>query len=78
MSLYMRGIQMPGPARMAAICRTLGLKEEDLVVEGSAANAETPPFAMRPLEGGKVWLQVNQSVPYEIALEIAALVRKQS
>lgn len=75
-SLYTRGIQLPGPARLSAICRTLGVKESDLLIPGASANPESPPFAVRPLKGNKVWLQINQETDFETSLEIAAMLKR--
>lgn len=74
-SLYTRGIQLPGPARMSIICRTLGLKEADLLIPGATSSPDAPPFAVRPLKGKKVWLQINQETDFETALEIAAMLK---
>lgn len=75
-SLYTRGIQLPGPVRLSAICRTLGVKESDLLIPGAAHNPDTPPFAVRPLDGNKAWLQINQEVDFDLALEIAAMIKR--
>lgn len=76
-SLYARGLQLPGPARLSAICRTLGVKESDLLIPGAASDPESPPFAVRPLEGDKVWLQINQETDFDTSLAIAALLKKE-
>jgi transcriptional regulator with XRE-family HTH domain len=76
-SLYTRGIQMPGPARLRALCKALGVHESDLVPEAVSSTAESPPLALKPMDGtANVWLQVNQAVSMEMALEIAAILRK--
>lgn len=77
-SLYVRGIQLPGPARLSAMCRALGLKEADLLIPGSTSKSDAPPFAVRPLEGNKVWLQINQETDTDLALEIAAMLKRGS
>lgn len=74
-SLYVRGIQMPGPVRLRALCKALGVSEADLVPNAMSTD-NAPPFAMKPLEQGNVWLQVNQAVPMQTALEIAAMLSK--
>lgn len=74
-SLYVRGIQMPGPVRLRALCKALGVTEADLV-PNAMSNENAPPFAMKPLEAGNVWLQVNQAVSMDLALEVAAMLRK--
>lgn len=75
-SLYTRGIQMPGDARLYALAKALGVQPTDLVPE--AISQDTPPLAMKPLEGNNVWLQINQAVTMEMAMDIAAILRKRS
>lgn len=75
LSLYMRGAQMPGPARLHALCRALGIKQEDLIPPDTSDTP--PPLAMKPIgDGGNVWLQINQAVSMKTALEIAGLLKK--
>lgn len=73
-SLYTRGIQMPGPVRLRALCKALGVTESDLVAPGAAMSMESPPLAMKPVDATNVWLQINRSVPLEVALKIVALL----
>ncbi len=73
-SLYTRGIQMPRDDRLYALASALGVKPTDLVPE--AISPDTPPLAMKPLDGGNVWLQINQAVSMEMAMDIAAILRK--
>jgi transcriptional regulator with XRE-family HTH domain len=74
-SLYMRGIQIPGPPRLRALAKALGKTDEDLLPSGMVLNDKSPPLAMKPLDDGNVWLQINQAVPSEIAMDIIALLR---
>lgn len=77
-SLYTRGIQMPGPARLRALCKVLGVHESDLVPAAVSATQDSPPVAMKPLEGGNVWLQINQAVSMDMAMDIIAMLRTRS
>lgn len=72
-SLYMRGAQMPAPLRLHALAKALGVSLEDLTPPD---NSEAPPIAMKAMDGGNVWLQINQAVSMETALEIASLLKK--
>lgn len=73
-SLYMRGAQVPAPLRRMALCKALGVTEEDLIPQ--PVRSDAPPLGMKPLEGGNVWLQINQAVPMDTAVAIAALLKK--
>jgi transcriptional regulator with XRE-family HTH domain len=73
-SLYCRGAQMPSELRIIAMVKALKITREELVPEPATEGA--PPFAMKPMEGENVWLQVNQVVSLPMALEIAALLSK--
>lgn len=75
-SLYVRAQQLPGPVRLRAMCKALGVTEDRLTPPGAVATVDeqAPPMAMRPLGGGNVWLQINQAVPQSVALKILALL----
>lgn len=76
-SHYVRGLQMPGPVRLKAICKALGITREALIPEGSYATAEdgAPPFAIKSTTGEMVWLQVNQAVPMDTAIQIREILK---
>lgn len=74
-SLYMRGLQRPQPDRLNALAMALG-KEVDELMPSEQIDGAHPPFAMRPSDGDMVFLQVNQTVPLNLALEVAALLKK--
>lgn len=75
-SLYVRAQQLPGPLRLRAMAKALGIEENKLVPPGATASVDedAPPLAMRPLGSGNVWLQINQAVPQDIALKIITLL----
>lgn len=76
-SKYTRGLNLPGPAALSAIAKALGVKPEDLLPTRGVASAgdANPPLDIRVIEGGMVWLKVNQSVPYDIAMQIMKLLK---
>lgn len=74
-SLYVRGMQFPGPARLRALCRALDIEEHDLVDETLAATPDTPPIGMKTMADGKVFLQINQAMPMDLALKIVGLLQ---
>jgi transcriptional regulator with XRE-family HTH domain len=79
-SLYVRAQQLPGPVRLRAMAKALGVEETKLIPPGATASVDedAPPLAMRPLGSGNVWLQINQAVPQDIALQIITLLGQAS
>jgi transcriptional regulator with XRE-family HTH domain len=75
-SLYVRAQQLPGPVRLRAMAKALDIKEEQLLPPGAVASVDegAPPLAMRPLGSGNVWLQINQAVSQEIAMQVVTLL----
>jgi transcriptional regulator with XRE-family HTH domain len=75
-SLYVRGSQLPGPVRLKALCRALGVEQDALMPAGAVATVDenSPPLALRPLGNGNDWLQVNQAVPHDVAMQIMVLL----
>lgn len=75
-SLYVRGSQLPGPVRLKALCKALGVDQDKLLPAGAVATVDegSPPLALRPLGNGNDWLQVNQAVPHDVAMQIMVLL----
>ncbi|MBO4228001.1 helix-turn-helix domain-containing protein [Bradyrhizobium neotropicale] len=75
-SLYVRAQQLPGPVRLRAMCRALGVEESALIPPGAVATVDegAPPLALRPIDASTVWLQINQAVPQDVAMKIIALL----
>lgn len=75
-SLYVRGSQLPGPVRLKALCKALGVEQDKLIPAGAVATVDegSPPLALRPLGNGQDWLQVNQAVPHDVAMKIMVLL----
>lgn len=78
-SKYLRGIAMPYPSSLTALCRALRCKPEDLVppeVYSAVAPASNPEVSIQAAGDGTMWLQVNKRVSAEVAAKILALVNK--
>lgn len=75
-SLYVRGQQLPGPIRLKALCKALGVDQNDLIPAGAVATVDdnSPPLSLRPMGNGIDWLQVNMAVPHDVAMKIMVLL----
>lgn len=75
-SNYVRGRQIPGPVRLKALCKTLGVTREDLVPPAAVQSVDNraPPLEMRSAGPGRAFLKVNQVVSQELAMQIIALL----
>ena len=76
-SKYVNARSLPNPVTMKAICQALGVDKEDLLPSGRIMTgvADNPPLDVKELGDGRVWLKVNQSVPWSKALEIMQILR---
>jgi transcriptional regulator with XRE-family HTH domain len=79
-SKYVRGRVLPLPAALAAIAKVLEMESHDLLPVGrapSAVESEQPPMSIQTLgEGEMGWIKLNMALPFDVILEIRALVRK--
>ncbi len=77
-STYIRGNALPDPARLNALCQSLGIAPEDLLPSRGIPSAadKAPSFDVRDLQDGNVWLRVNQAVPWDVALKIMVLLKE--
>lgn len=77
-SQYVRGLQLPGPVRLNAIARAFGKRPDEILPTRGVAPVESrlPPFAMRSLADGNVFLQINQAVSQDDALKIMQMLKK--
>ncbi len=76
-SQYVRGLSLPGTARLSALAKAFRCKPEDLLPVRSTEtiDQQAPPLDMRALpENGMVFLRINQVVRQNIALKIIALL----
>lgn len=76
-SLYINAKNLPGPERLTAIAKALGVEKQDLLPSrGITAKANiTPPVDVREIGDGRVWLRVNQAVDWPVALKILEMLK---
>jgi transcriptional regulator with XRE-family HTH domain len=75
-SHYVRAVALPRPTQLAALAKSLGLSPADLLPTIPSASQKAPPFDMRQLEDGNVWLRVNQPVSFDQALKIMQILQE--
>lgn len=75
-SLYIQGRQFPGPVRLRALCKALGVTPTQLVPSAATLSVDDKekPLSFQTMEDGRVWLQVNQSTSMDAAMKIIALL----
>ena len=76
-SKYLRGIAVPYPSSLQALCRALHCKPEDLMPLGVSGNTEAamPEIDMQAAADGTAWLRINKRVPFNIAVDVMALLK---
>jgi transcriptional regulator with XRE-family HTH domain len=79
-SKYVRGKVLPLPAALEAMAKALGVQSKDLLPTRAtqAVANELSPMDVRDIGGGRVWLQVNQAVDWEVALDVMRRIREGS
>jgi transcriptional regulator with XRE-family HTH domain len=79
-SKYVRGKVLPLPPALEAMAKVLGVESKDLlpsrVTQG--ATDELSPLDVRDIGAGRVWLQVNQAVDWDVALDVMKRIREGS
>lgn len=77
-SKYVRGKVLPLPPALEAMAKVLGMESRDLLPSRAtqAVSDELAPLNVRDVGGGRYWVQINQALDSDIALEIMALLRK--
>lgn len=75
-SHYVRAVALPRPAQLAALAKALGKSPADLLPTVPTAVGKAPPFDIRQLENGNVWLRVNQAVTFDQSLRIMHILQE--
>lgn len=77
-SKYVRGKVLPLPPALAAMAKVLGCEPSDLLPSRAtqAVSDQLSPMDVRDIGGGRYWLQINQAVDADIALEIMSLLHR--
>jgi transcriptional regulator with XRE-family HTH domain len=71
-SKYIRGKVLPSPHVLEAMCKVLDKKPSELLPSRAAPSVrpDRSPLHITDLGGGQAWLEINQAVPWPIALDI--------
>lgn len=76
-SHWIRGVSIPLPAKLQALCSALGVQPEELLPTAPTATQKAPPFDVRQLEDGNVWVRLNQAMSFDQAMRIMQIVNEQ-
>jgi transcriptional regulator with XRE-family HTH domain len=77
-SKYVRGKVLPLPAALEAMAKVLGCDSKDLLPSRATQGAaeELSPLDVRDIGAGRVWLQINQAVDWDVALDVMKRLRE--
>lgn len=74
-SKYCNGVSVPNSIYLKALADALGVEPGVLVPALATENPRFPAFAMQVMPDGNYFLQINQKVPPNLALDIIKLLR---
>ena len=76
-SLYIRGMSLPGPLHLEALCKALGTRPEELLPTRGVPSAgeAIPALDVREMSDGNVWLRVNQMMPWPTAIKVMEILK---
>jgi transcriptional regulator with XRE-family HTH domain len=77
-SKYVRGLVLPLPAALEAMAKVLGVESKDLLPSRAtqAVSNGSPALDVRDIGGDRYYVQINQALDADVALEIMRLIRK--
>ncbi|HEY5798462.1 MAG TPA: helix-turn-helix transcriptional regulator [Bosea sp. (in: a-proteobacteria)] len=75
-SKYAGGNSLPGAPHLAAIAKALGVDKAELLPSRVVRNTAHHPLRATLLEDGMAQLNINMMVPWDLAVEIVAMIRK--
>jgi transcriptional regulator with XRE-family HTH domain len=77
-STYVRGLALPSPSHLNALCKALDMVPQDLLPSRVVPSVDMtiPPFEMTEVGGGKARLRVNTDVSWTTAAKILLLLDK--
>ena len=78
-SKYVRGIVLPLPFMLAAICKVLEMESRDLLPARMtrASTEEQSPVRVRDLDGDRAWvdIRISREMPWSTVLKLLALLK---
>lgn len=75
---YVRGLSLPGPIRLNALCKAFGVPADALLPGGTMPSVDRkapPPLDISDAGEGTAWLCVNQAVSWDKALKIMQILK---
>lgn len=77
-SKYVRGKVLPLPPALEAMAKVLGVESKDLLPSRATQGVvdEMSPMDVRDIGGDRYWVQINQALDADVALEIMRLIRQ--
>jgi len=78
-SVYIRGVSLPGPVHLRALSEALGIEPGDLLPYRATSTAErmAPEIDVKDTGSGEAaWLRINKAVSWPVALKIMALLKE--
>lgn len=76
-SVYIRGVALPKPKYLNAIAKALRIEPKDLLPDRGLVTPSTPSeMMMTKMDDGRVWLQINQAVDFDDALQIMGILSR--
>lgn len=75
-SNYLNGKQLPGPAKLNALAKALGMEIAELLPHRRPESSLPAPTQMRDLGNGRAHLNIDRVVPFKLALEILRMIEQ--
>jgi transcriptional regulator with XRE-family HTH domain len=79
-STYVRGVTWPSQINLEKLAKALDVEPNDLLPNGfgMAVAQDEPDFELKvsPGDPTMAWLRINRMVPFDIAVEIAAILNR--
>jgi transcriptional regulator with XRE-family HTH domain len=77
-SKYVRGKVLPLPHALEAMAKILGMDSKDLLPSRAtrAVSDGLSPLDIRDIGGDQYWVQINQALDADVAIEIVRLIRQ--
>lgn len=79
LSNYIRGVALPTPVNLNALCKALGTEPADLLPDrGHSTIANTNPIMdIRQTDDGLAFVRINQAMPMTKAFKILAILNEE-
>jgi transcriptional regulator with XRE-family HTH domain len=76
-SKYVRGKVLPLPAALEAMAKVLGVESKKLL-PSRAVSDEPSSLRVRDIGNGRVWLEINQAMDWEVAMDVMKRIKEKN